>query len=161
MPKAQRHKINKGKTNSIKPKKDNDLLSNTETATINKASKKKLRHEAWLEKLDTSYNLKKKHEKKANKKGALNKGFDDFADVLNVISEDNIRDQPESSTSIKQVNDNNTKPKIISSDKIKSQKAKKKSMMQEILRFQNVMKNDAFKQDPLSAIRLHVQNSFK
>ncbi|CAO3612434.1 unnamed protein product [Cunninghamella echinulata] len=160
MPKAQRHKINKGKTNSINPKKDN-LLSNAETTTVNKASKKKLRHEAWLEKLDTSYNLKKKHEKKASKKGALNKGFDDFADILNVISKDNTQDKPDSSASVKQVNDNNIKPKIISSDKIKSQKAKKKSMMQEILRFQNVMKNDAFKQDPLSAIRLHVQNSFK
>ncbi|CAO3622386.1 unnamed protein product [Cunninghamella blakesleeana] len=160
MPKAQRQKTRQGKPSQKIIK--NNLLNNNESAVKevnNKALKKKLRHEAWLEKLDTSYSLKKKQEKKANRKGALNKGFDDFADVLNIISDVKNKDKSESS-SIKQDNNNNNNTKIISSDKIKSQKAKKKSMMQEILRFQNVMKNDAFKNDPLSAIRLHVQNSF-
>ncbi|ORZ19806.1 ribosome biogenesis protein SLX9-domain-containing protein [Absidia repens] len=167
MPKAPRQKLSKTKLTDKSQKLSANIPTDDIAAkpVVNKAVKKKQRHEAWLEKLDHSYATKKKQQKKANKKGALNKGFDDFGDILQMIQKETpiTADQAVSSatgTATTTATPSTPGSHIISTNKIKSKKAKKAAMMQEIVRFQKVMQHDAFKQDPLSTIRQHVQNSF-
>ncbi|KAI9319855.1 hypothetical protein BX666DRAFT_1337516 [Dichotomocladium elegans] len=49
---------------------------------------------------------------------------------------------------------------VVSSAKLRSNKSKKRAEMQEIVRMQKVMNLSAFKENPLAAIRQHVQNTF-
>ncbi|KAF7720868.1 hypothetical protein EC973_005889 [Apophysomyces ossiformis] len=125
--------------------------------TISKQMKKKLRHEAWIGKLDTAYTVRKKQQKKKNnKQNELAADLDEFNDLLNTIE---IK-TPSNTASSAQESTEAPRPVVVPSNKIKSKKAKKKAEMQEILRFQKVMQHSAFKQDPLSTIRQHVQNTF-
>lgn len=74
--------------------------------------------------LDHAYATKKKQQKKSAQKSALNKGFDDFGDVLQMIQKETPL-APNTTTP-------DEKPAagshIISSKKIKGGKAKKKAM---------------------------------
>ncbi|SAM01313.1 hypothetical protein [Absidia glauca] len=164
MPKIQRQKISK--PSRSKPSDNKTIPSATVDSTVadsikapvpSKTTKKKQRHEAWLEKLDHSYATKKKQQKKTAQKSALNKGFDDFGDVLQMIQ----KETPAAPSTTTPEQKPAAGSHIISSKKIKGGKAKKKALMQEMARFQKVMQHNAFKQDPLSTIRQHVQNSFQ
>ncbi|KAI8342691.1 ribosome biogenesis protein SLX9-domain-containing protein [Chlamydoabsidia padenii] len=154
MPKAQRQKLSRSKPTDKTQK--TATPADGPKSVLNKTTKQKQRHEAWLEKLDHSYATKKKQQKKA-KQGALTKGFDDFGDVLQMIQ----KETPTTSTTTTTNQPASAGSHIISSKKIKGGKAKKKAMMQEMARFQKVLQHDAFKQDPLSTIKQHVQNSFQ
>ncbi|KAI8092941.1 ribosome biogenesis protein SLX9-domain-containing protein [Halteromyces radiatus] len=167
MPKVQNKRTLKnttiGKPQITKKTNINDTTIEASVSNkpiISKAAKKKQRHEEWMEKLDYAYAARKKQKKLENRQGALNKGFNDFELILQTIQKETPETNNTSST-----NTTTTPPApgshIISSDKIKSKSAKKKAMIQEMARFQKVMQHSAFKQDPLSTIRQHVQNSFK
>ncbi|KAI8645934.1 ribosome biogenesis protein SLX9-domain-containing protein [Parasitella parasitica] len=122
--------------------------------------KKKARHEAWLEKLDRSYAVKKKLQKKENrKKDGLKTDLSGFQDVLSSIqikSKQELESQATHSKKLAAL----AKEAAIPSNKIKSKKSKKQAEMQEILRMQKVMQHNAFKENPLATIRQHVQNTF-
>ncbi|CEG77162.1 hypothetical protein CU097_009177 [Rhizopus azygosporus] len=132
---------------SVIPAKPVDLVT--------KDVKKKQRHEAWLEKLDRSYALKKKQQKKEIKR-QNNLGID-LSNIGEVL--DTIKFKPK--TNKKDVNmEEEKKEPAIPTNKIKSKKAKKQAELQEILRMQKVMQTGAFKENPLGTIRQHVQNTF-
>ncbi|KAI8877513.1 hypothetical protein K501DRAFT_337368 [Backusella circina FSU 941] len=123
-----------------------------------KDTKKKLRHEAWLEKLDNSYAVKKKQQKKQQqKKSGVTMDLDDFDAILNSIE---LKPKSESSQAARMQKNTTPQEAVIPSNKIKSKKSKKKAEMQEILRMQKVMQHSAFQQNPLETIRQHVQNKF-
>ncbi|KAI7861769.1 ribosome biogenesis protein SLX9-domain-containing protein [Spinellus fusiger] len=126
------------------------------TEGTSKTLKRKLRHDAWLEKLDTAYTAKQKQKKKADRnKQALKTNLDSFADILNTIQVQKKPEvEPKAQESIP------VKPAVTPSTAFKSGKARRKAEMQEILRFQKVMQHSAFKQNPLATIRQHVQNTF-
>ncbi|KAI9020998.1 ribosome biogenesis protein SLX9-domain-containing protein [Phycomyces nitens] len=176
MPKAQRTKSKlRSKDSSVKsrksvvaqPKVIEKIFNDDEQITENMAEdqeavsknlKRKLRHDAWLEKLDSSYNTKQQQKKKANKKkGGLKADLSSFADILNTI-------KIEAKAPVAQVETAKepepVKPAVIPSTAFKSGKARRKAEMQEILRFQKVMQHSAFKQNPMATIRQHVQNTF-
>ncbi|KAI8992453.1 ribosome biogenesis protein SLX9-domain-containing protein [Pilobolus umbonatus] len=117
--------------------------------------KKKKRHEAWLEKLDHAYTLKKKQAKK-NSMNSLKVDLGGFNDILDSIE---LKPREEVSEATKIKNRDNTE-KAIPSNKIKSRKAKKNAEMVEILRMQKVMQHGAFQQNPIATISQHIQNKF-
>ncbi|KAI8984313.1 ribosome biogenesis protein SLX9-domain-containing protein [Mycotypha africana] len=130
------------------------------TDTSRKEEKKKARHEAWLEKLDHSYAVRKKMQKKENqKKTGLKVDLSGFGELL-----DEIQVRPKSEVESKATHEaklhQSTKIPAIPSNQIKSKKKKKQAELQEILRMQKVMQHGAFKQNPLATIRQHVQNTF-
>ncbi|ORY93345.1 ribosome biogenesis protein SLX9-domain-containing protein [Syncephalastrum racemosum] len=139
MPKIDRAKERRSarKTFSSNKPVDHDI------PTIpSKDQKRKERHEAFMQKLSTTYKTKKK-----TKKGHLRADLSEFNDLLNNIvpDEDSTRDQSKPNTSIKSTPTSN--------------KSRRKQELQEIVRFQKVMQLQAFKQNPLAAIRQHVQNT--
>ncbi|KAG0166053.1 hypothetical protein DFQ28_007921 [Apophysomyces sp. BC1034] len=126
---------------------------------ISKQLKKKLRHEAWIEKLDGAYSVRKKQQKKKNnKQNNLAVDLDDFNELLNNIDVNTASNI--TSTASAPAPAEMQRPIVVASNKIKSKKARKKAEMQEIVRFQKVMQHSAFKNDPLATIRQHVQNTF-
>ncbi|CAO3596908.1 unnamed protein product [Absidia cylindrospora] len=132
MPKVQRQKLSKTKLTDKSQKLSATIPTEDEAVKpiVNKAIKKKQRHEAWLEKLDYSYATKKKQQKKASKKGALNKGFDGFEDILQMIQKDTPPTTADKSASsaTTTATPNTAGSHIISTNKIKGKKAKKAAM---------------------------------
>ncbi|KAG2212237.1 hypothetical protein INT47_001596 [Mucor saturninus] len=121
--------------------------------------KKKARHEAWLEKLDHSYALKKNQKKKENKKkNGLKVDLSGFNEILGSIEIKSKAELASQATHGKKLEV--TKEAAIPSNKLRSKKAKKHAEMQEILRMQKVMQHNAFKDNPLATIHKHVQNTF-
>ncbi|KAL0095665.1 ribosome biogenesis protein SLX9-domain-containing protein [Phycomyces blakesleeanus] len=166
MPKAQRTKSKlRSKDSSIRSRKSAVDNKQTKESIVeeldnvaSKNLKRKIRHDAWLEKLDTSYNAKQQQKKKADKrKNGLKTDLSSFSDILNTIKiEPKIPVQEvEAATAPAPV-----KPAVLPSTSFKSKKARKKAEMQEILRFQKVMQHSAFQQNPMATIRQHVQNTF-
>ncbi|KAI8071796.1 ribosome biogenesis protein SLX9-domain-containing protein [Gongronella butleri] len=153
MPKAQRKRTSKSKSD----------LAPTSNATISKSTKKKQRHSAWLEKLDHSYTVKKKQQQKKSRQTMLQKGgFDEFDEVLQMIDTSAQEgDVPNAEAPANSAATSTSGTHLVSLDKIKSKKRKQNTMLQDMARFQKVLQHDAFKNDPLSTIRQHVQNTFK
>ncbi|ORX62257.1 hypothetical protein DM01DRAFT_299453 [Hesseltinella vesiculosa] len=143
-------KVNRKRSSTAKP---SSSIASTTKSTISKTDKKKQRHSAWLEKLDHAYTVKKKQERHETRQTALQKGgFDDMDLVLQGLDATKETTAPTPSP---------TGSHLVSLDKIKSKNKKKNAMLQDIARFQKVLQHDAFKNDPLSTIRQHVQNTFK
>ncbi|KAL1927598.1 hypothetical protein VTP01DRAFT_3835 [Rhizomucor pusillus] len=143
MPKAKCSR--KSRTNKIQA----DKVSSA--PEISKDQKRKERHEAWLEKLDHSYKTKKKLQKQ--KRTQLAADLSDFNDILTAIQDEQSAKAAESAEATKAA-------PVKSSDKFRSEKAKRRAELAEMGRFQKVLKLPAFQQNPLAAIRQHVQNTF-
>ncbi|KAI9276851.1 ribosome biogenesis protein SLX9-domain-containing protein [Phascolomyces articulosus] len=111
-------------------------------AVENKHQKRKQRHDAWLEKLDHAHAQRKRAAKKSKK---LDTDLSEFNDILDTIEKNESKKQ---------------KPSAIPTNKFQTKKSKRKAEMQEIVRFQKVMQLPAFQQNPLAAIRQHVQNTY-
>ncbi|KAG1139095.1 hypothetical protein G6F37_011619 [Rhizopus arrhizus] len=134
--------------------KVNDL-DNKQLELAKKEIKKKQRHEAWLEKLDHSYAVKKQQKKKEIKiQNNLGMDLSGIGDILDTIK---FKSKPAVTA---MATEEEKKESIIPTNKIKSKKAKKQAEMQEIVRMQKLMQFGEFKQNPLSTIRQHVQNTF-
>ncbi|CAO3666795.1 unnamed protein product [Umbelopsis vinacea] len=127
-----------------------------EEAQVSKRLKRKLRHDAWMQKLDQTYN-KLDNKKKKKNKNSLAVDLTDFGSILSQIpttdkpSEHFVRSAP-------------TPPKnpfINSKAKVSSKKSRKATALQEILRFQNVLQHSAFKSNPMETIKQHVQNTYQ
>ncbi|KAI8139992.1 ribosome biogenesis protein SLX9-domain-containing protein [Fennellomyces sp. T-0311] len=106
-----------------------------------KDQKRKQRHNAWLEKLDRAHVQRKRQAKKSKK---LQTDLTEFGDILDTI----------------ETKSSKPKPAAIPTNKFQTNKSKRKAEMQEIVRFQKVMQLPAFQQNPLAAIRQHVQNTY-
>ncbi|KAI9497356.1 ribosome biogenesis protein SLX9-domain-containing protein [Zychaea mexicana] len=140
MPKAQKSRGLKKTTTPI-AKKD-DTTSAPAASVDTKDQKRKQRHDAWLEKLDRAHAQRKRAAKKSKN---LQTDLTEFHDILDTIeTKDTKKDRPAA----------------IPTNKFQTNKSKRKAEMQEIVRFQKVMQLPAFQQNPLAAIRQHVQNTY-
>ncbi|KAG2226535.1 hypothetical protein INT45_014279 [Circinella minor] len=144
MPKVQKTRG----TKKLESKVEKQTLTSTTTSSStipiieNKHQKRKQRHEAWLEKLDRVHGQRKKAAKKSKK---LDTDLTEFNDILDIIETNETKKE---------------KITAIPTNKFQNKKSKRKAEMKEIVRFQKVMQLPAFQQNPLAAIRQHVQNTF-
>ncbi|KAI8394030.1 ribosome biogenesis protein SLX9-domain-containing protein [Radiomyces spectabilis] len=135
--------------------------ANDKPLVSDKKLKQKLRHKAWLEKLDNAYTTRKKQQKRQQRKATnadLQTDMTEFEDILNSIHT-KMTEQAKPTPS-EPATPTNVKQAAIPSDKIKHKKNRKKAQMQEIVRMQKVMQHSAFQQNPLATIRQHVVNTF-
>lgn len=100
--------------------------------------------------LDHSYKTKKKLQKQKRKQ--LTADLSEFNDILTAIQNDQSAATATESSA--------PKAPVKSSDKFRTEKAKRRAELEEMSRFQKVLKLPAFQQNPLAAIRQHVQNTF-
>ncbi|KAG2186138.1 hypothetical protein INT43_002576 [Umbelopsis isabellina] len=129
-----------------------------EEGLVSKRLKRKLRHDAWMQKLDQTYNKLDKQKKKKNK-NSLAVDLKDFGSILSQIHSTNQPGEPfvrGTASAPAPIN-----PLLNAKPKPTSKKARKAAEMQEILRFQNVLQHSAFKSNPIETIKQHVKNTYQ
>ncbi|KAI9090045.1 ribosome biogenesis protein SLX9-domain-containing protein [Phlyctochytrium arcticum] len=118
-----------------------DLASEEDQSLLKKKEKRQLRHDRWMQKLETMYTPKCGKSKKKNV-GALS--LDSIFETL---------PSPETEKKTKTPIHFDQRPKAI------SQSARRKAGVQEILRLQKVITHPTFRSNPLGTIRQHLENS--
>ncbi|XP_030829652.1 protein FAM207A [Strongylocentrotus purpuratus] len=125
---------------------------------ITKVEKRKLRHDKWLEKVDTISSAKRRAMDAKKRAGVpvvgdmnpLNEALPELSEILRI----GPHYTPNSS------NTRNSQPAKKPRATLKM-KDKQKMMLEESARFQEVLKHSAFKKNPFATINVHLKNKLK
>ncbi|KAK9729679.1 hypothetical protein K7432_000085 [Basidiobolus ranarum] len=129
--------------NQVQKLADTVETVNSDGLNSSKKEKRKQRHENWLSKLHTAHQELKKNRKKDT---SLNMTM--FKEVLpNIEADKQNKDQ------------NKLSQENMSKKRVATKKGRKNTALQEIVRFQNILKHPNFRQNPLQTIQQHVANT--
>ncbi|XP_072180823.1 ribosome biogenesis protein SLX9 homolog isoform X1 [Diadema setosum] len=125
---------------------------------MTKVEKRKVRHDRWLEKIDTIKTAQRREKDAKRRAGAPVVGdLHPLQDALPELSEI-LRIGPDYTQQRVQSKDNQPQKKPRATLKVKD---KQKLMMEETARFQEVLKHSAFKANPFATINEHLRNKLK